>query len=379
MIQRAEDRVRSTKEERVARAEPSGSAIESMFLGLASQRTSSLLVIVLAAFVAIAAFVPQGREALEIARDPGATVMHQLAAWGLTDVFASAWMRALAVLLVANMLAAAVATFLRAKNDDSLRAPATAPHTAEIAPEEPEHAALALRDLFRSGFGTPVREDVDGSKITMVFDTAPSGRLAPMATHIGLIVLVLGAALIGRPIDDTRALPRARLEVKDTTSGKVGSFDMIAGEPWQFFRWPSKYALRYYLPSFEGLGPAIQIERTDNEGHREGFWILQRAPEGWDERHRKGEVSIRATWMGLVAPPGQALASQPGAILLVLGFGLMAFGALSGRKPEGRFWIEADGDRVRVLGVPRAREDRGFGRLFDRWRLLASSVLVDSD
>lgn len=357
--------------------ESSPGLIEGAFLALASQRTTSLLVIVLAAFVAIAAFVPQGREALELARDPNATMMHQLAAWRLTDIFDSAWMHALAALLVANLAAMALATFLRERSDDHLRPPSNAPLTEELRPEEPEHAAMTLRELFRSGFGVPVKEDVEGARVTMVFDTSQSGRLAPMATHIGLIVLVLGAALIGRPVDNDRSIARAFLDVRDTRTGKVGDFDMVAGESFTFFQWPSKYSLRFYVPSYEGLGPAIQIARSDNQGRQEAFWVFQRAPLGFDKRHRNGEVEIVARWMGLVPPPGQGLANQPGAILLVFGLGLLVFGSMSGRRPEGRLWLEADGDRVRFLGVPRARADRAFARMFERWRLLARSVLVE--
>jgi hypothetical protein len=339
---------------------------------------TSLLVIGFAALVAVAAFVPQGNEALELARDPGAVTIHQLAAWGLTDIFNSAWMYALASLLAANLLASALSTLLRKKSDALLRVPKDAPHAEELAAEEPEHAALALRELFRSGFGTPVSEGSEGSRVTMVFDTAPSGRIAPIAVHLGLVVLVLGAALVGRPVDPERALPRAKLVVRDTSTNKEGYFDMVAGESYQFFTWPARYVINAYDPSFEGLGPAIRMERSEDRGRREDFWIFLRAPDGFDLRHRKGEVAIRAAWMGLIAPPGQQLASQPGAVLLVLGLGAICFGALAGRRPEGRVWLEADGDRVRIVGVPRASEDSAFARLFQRWRTLAASVLTES-
>lgn len=351
---------------------------QSLFLALASQRMTSLLVIAFAALVAVAAFVPQGNEALELAREPGALTIHRLAAWGLTDLFSSPWMYALAVLLAANLLASAMSTLLRGKSEAMLRVPKDAPHADELSAAEPEHAALALRELFRSGFGTPVSEGSDGSRVTMVFDTAPTGRLAPISVHLGLIVLVLGAALVGRPVDPERALPRAKLYVRDTSTNKEGFFDMVAGESYQFFTWPARYTLNAYFPSYEGLGPAIRMERVEDRGRREDFWIFQRAPEGFDQRHRKGEVAIRAAWMGLVAPPGQGMASQPGAILLVLGIGALAFGALAGRRPEGRVWLEADGDRVRIIGVPRSAEDASFARMFARWRLLAASALTES-
>jgi hypothetical protein len=378
MIQRAVDRREHAPAEDAEGSAPKRGPIESAWLVLASERTTSLLVIALAAFVAITAFVPQGPEALELAREPGAAVMHRLAEWGLTDLFSSSWLYALGALLAANLLAMALSSLSARRREELAKIPARAPLDAELSASEPEHAPGTLRDLFRAGFGMPVREEVDGSRVTMVFETSRAGRLAPMATHLGLIVLVLGAGLVGRPLDAARAIGRARLEVKDTSSGKIGVFDMVAGESFQFFRWPSRYTLRGYVPAFEGMGPAVRISRVDPEQRSEDFWVFQRAPEGFDERHRKGEVAIRARSMGLHAPPGLGMSSSPGAILLLAGFGMLVFGAFAGRRPEGRLWVEADGDRVRVAGVPRMRDDRAFGKLFDRWRLLATSVLVEN-
>src|SRR5262249_28970531 len=76
----------------------SSDPLTTAWLVLSSQRTTAVLVIALALFAALAALVPQGREALALARNEAASEIHRFAALGLTDVFESAWIRALGVL-----------------------------------------------------------------------------------------------------------------------------------------------------------------------------------------------------------------------------------------------------------------------------------------
>src|SRR5688500_20178255 len=92
--------------------DPKIGTIESAWLTLASERTTSVLVIALAAFVAISWFVPKGSDALELAREPNATLIHQVAAGGLPVLFPSAWMYAVFALLAANLFARAVANLM---------------------------------------------------------------------------------------------------------------------------------------------------------------------------------------------------------------------------------------------------------------------------
>lgn len=353
--------------------------VERAFLVLASPRTTSVLVILLAAFVAITALVPQGREAVPLAEHPDATAIHALIRLGLTEVFESSWIRALFVLLGGNFLA-----FLYVARQSAaprrLATPPTDPELrAELSAQTPERAVEALRDTFRAYLGAPESEEVRGSRVTMLFSTNAGGRYTGMFAHLGLVMMIAGAGLASRPPPASKTAVRALLEVKDTSSGFVGSFDMVAGEPFQFFRWPAKYTIRNYSPSRDGLGPAVQLERveTEDRSRTETFWVFLNAPGGFDERHRRGEVAIVARSMGLVALPGFGVTSSPAAALLVFGFGLLLAGAAGARRPEGWFWVVADGDRVTVTGLAADPEDGGFERIFGRYVALAGASIAE--
>ena len=60
---------------------------------------------------------------------------------------------------------------------------------------------------------------------------------------------------------------------------------------------------------------------------------------------------------------------------MILGVGLLFIGALVGSRAPGRFWVEADGDVVRLVAVPQETEDAGFARSFDRLALVAQTAL----
>ena len=79
--------------------------VDKIWNAMSSLRTTALLAIVMALVAGTAAIVPQGWAALEFARVENATRMQTLAAWGLTDIFDSAWIRAVAALLVMNVVA----------------------------------------------------------------------------------------------------------------------------------------------------------------------------------------------------------------------------------------------------------------------------------
>ncbi len=213
----------------------------------------------------------------------------------------------------------------------------------------------------------------------MVYDTNPKGRIAPMLVHIGLILLVAGAAWSKAPIADSHMIAHAVLEVKDVSTGAVGTFDMMSGEHVQFFRWPGEYSIVDYLPSKDGLGPAVRIQKIlQQERRSDDFWIYLRAPAGFDERHRKAEVAIAGVDMGFVPLPGEGFTSSPAALLFLFGFGLFAFGLLSGRGSEGLLWLEADGDRVTITGLPRAIEDKSFEHRFSRWARIAQLAIKEA-
>jgi hypothetical protein len=347
---------------------------------LASLRTTALLGILIAGYVGLAAIIPQGNRAIELLSLDGTEQLRGLAAYGLTDVFASSWLRALGVLFAGNVLAVLLTTWWEWSSSvrGSTPMPKVAPHQVELAASLPERAVEALRETFRNALGSsPLEEQVEGSKVVMVFETNPAARLAPLLAHLGLVLLVIGAGLASRPPPPARTMVRGQFRVLDSRSGTTGYFDMGQGEPFEFFQWNAKYTLRDYLPSKGRLGPAVRFEEVDSGGKRppSDFWVYLNAPPGFDQRHRRGSVAIEADWIGMVPAPGSGMASSSAMVLVLAGLGLLIIGAFSGQRAEGRLWIEADGDRVRVLGLPAYRQDPAFQASFARYALLARSAV----
>jgi ResB-like family protein len=363
----------------VASPNPRSSILERAWLALSSQRTTAILVIALSILAALTAFIPQGRDALALAVAEEARTIHDLEAWGLTDIFGSAWIRALAALLVANFLASAVRAILTKRKGSIARPPEEVPYRAELVADRPEYAVESLYETFRAMLGKPEKETVDGSRVTLAFETSPGARAAPMLVHVGLILLIGGAALSAVPTPDNHTIVRAILEVKDTSTGAVGTFDIMSGEHFQFFRWPGDYQIVDYIPQKDGLGPAVRIQKVlEKERRSDDFWVYANAPDGFDERHRKGEVAIRAKKLGLVPVPGEGLSTSPAALLLLFGFGLFAFGLAIGRGSEGYLWLEAEADKVTVSAFPRDASDASFAARFSRWAKLASLAIKES-
>ncbi|MEL6188547.1 MAG: cytochrome c biogenesis protein ResB [Myxococcota bacterium] len=333
----------------------------------------------LAALVAVSALVPQGWHAVRLAAFDGSPLLRQLHAWGLTDVASSPWLYALLVLLVGNLVAVALrAYFARPRILEEDRFLAEAPHRERLETSAPEQAVARVRATFGSLFGRPVEEKVDGARVVLAYESAPRAALSPLVAHVGLVVLMLGTVLATRPAPFAKSMVRARLMVTDTQGGSVGRFDMAQDEVLTFFQWPSEFSIRGYTPQKDGLGPAIRMERVDPERRRvDVFWIYRDAPPGFDGRHRvgldggpeqrTGQVVIEATDMGMVPRPGEGLASQPEAVLLLLGLGLLALGIVELSRPDGRVLAVVEGRHIDIAGTARDGDPRRFGAAFDRW------------
>lgn len=355
------------------------SPLTGVWLAVSSVRTTALLAILLALFAGVAALVPQGWPAIELARLEHAEIIQKLAAWGLTNVFDSPWIRALGVILLVNVAAVVARSRMSKRLDQELVTPPRgAPFQEELKAPLPERAVEALRESFRAALSTaPVAEQIEGSRVTMVFDTSQRSEIAPLMAHLGLVLLVVGAGLSVHPPPRQQAVVHAVLDVRDSRTGTVGHFDMVSGEPFQFFQWRAHYTVRDYVVDKDGLGPAIRMEQrfTDSKEQPMDFWVYQNAPADFDRRHRQDVVSIEARRMGIVPLPGSGLASRPSSFLLIAGLGLIVFGALAGNRPRGRLWLEANGDEVRLTGVPHHAGDKSFQGGFTRWSLLARAAL----
>ncbi len=352
--------------------------VDRFWLVLSSMRTTAVLAILLALLAGVAAVVPQGREAMALMRLPHTEQLQELAAWGLTDLFETAWVRALGVLILANVLAVTVRVLKRDRVDQDFGvAPAGAPHTVELASTTPEIAVEQLRESFRAVLGSaPTDERVDGARVTMSFSTSPSADMAPLLAHLGLIALVVGAGLAAQPVPLVNTMVSAVLEVKDSRTQTVGLFDMVQDESRQFFQWRPRYFLRNYAATKDGMGPAVRIEKVIDDTKRiDEFWVYLNAPEGFDEKHRQGFVAVKARSMGRRPTPGKGLSQSSAGLLLLAGLGLLMIGLATGSRADGRLWIDVDGDKVRLIGVPARAGDRAFAGAFSRWSLLARAAL----
>ena len=353
-------------------------AVQAVWRIMASPRTTAFLAMAMAALAMVAAVVPQGAAALELARYEHSSDVQNLVVWGLTDVFGSPWLKALMILLAGNILA-----YLASRRWSRWRATAVIPErTAEdtkIEVARPEQAVETLRETFRGLLGAPpAAEKVDGARVTMAFRAGAEAGLAPLWVHLGLVLLVGGAAWASQPPPRDKMAVRALLDVKDSRTNTVGVFDLVQGETRQFFQWRAQYILRDYAPSKSGLGPAIRIERLfPDQQRRDDFWVYRDAPGDFDARHRKGFVAITARKLGLVPVPGAGLASSGAAVLLLLGLGLLLYGAMAGSQAEGQLWIDVDGREVRLAGLPTTAGDPLFRRAFQRWDLMARAVLAE--
>lgn len=357
----------------------------SLWLAISSTRTTALLVIALAIIALVAALIPQGREAMILARSEHATRLHALIAWGLTDLFDSAWFKAFAVLLVTNVTAAALRLATsKVESGNFLRVPTRASLSTTLNASVPERAVDVLRRACRAVLRVaPSAEVVDGARVTMVFDTTRGGSFAPLFAHLGLLLLVTGAASASA-VEPDSVIPYGRFEIKDMRSQKVGLFDMVANEPFQLFQWRAHYTLRNFRHDLGGLGPAVQFEKSEPDQPGSTFWVYLLAPNDFtkdgrtvffDEKHRGDVVAFRALDMGERPLPGEGFGASSGAVLMILGVGLLFIGALVGSRAPGRFWVEADGDVVRLVAVPQETEDAGFARSFDRLALVAQTAL----
>ena len=267
---------------------PLARIIDAGWRSLASERTTALLVVVLAAGAALASIVPQGSDAIDAARSPYATQLHQLAAWGLTDVFRSAWVMALGALLAGNLAARVIGAF----GADPSRVPAAPPPEPPlertIVPRYPESTVETLRALFVARLGAPRAERFEGSRTSMAFELR-GARAGPIVTHAGIIVLLVAAGLHAAAPTGQSTVPRGVLDVTHAKTRATGTFDMVAGQPIRFFTFDAVYSIVGYDRARKGLGPALQMERREgNQRVGESFWVYRDAPPGFDGRHRGG-------------------------------------------------------------------------------------------
>jgi hypothetical protein len=340
----------------VADRDPPGTPFGAAFRWLSAPETTQVLAILGAGLAALAVLIPQGPEAMAIAEAPGATRLHALAAWGLTDLFASRWFHAYVALVVGNVAAVLLAG--RGSRVDAARAPAA--HEAQLELKRPELGVELVRERLIAALGAPSVERVDGARVELWFSPGDRPALGRLMT--------LGAGAFGASAGDRRTtLPHVVLAVRDGGTGASGTFDVVGSEPIRFFQQKTQYLLRDVDVMRLGLGPAALFEAQEPDGSGRQFWVYQHAPEGFDARHRKGGTTLQALEIGLSPRPGMGLSGSPFAIVMAAGLMLVALGVVWSARPRGALEVVVGGKNVTLRGRPERAGDATFQRAFERW------------
>src|SRR5437763_4471074 len=122
------------------------------------------------------------------------------------------------------------------------------------------------------------------------------------------------------------------------------------------------YQLVEYSQDFAGLGPAVQVVRTE-DGRRSTFWVFSRDPD-FDRRNRPDRFSFSFDRLAPLYATGLQIARDPstpviytGCFLLFLGIGIAFY------TSHKRVWAHVAGGKL-SLGGPSHRNPEAFGREF---------------
>ena len=342
--------------------------LQKLWFFLSSETCTGLLVILLSAVVLVAIVVPQGQEALDIAVSSQATLLHTAAKWGITEIYRSAWVRALGVLFGANVFAMLFDTFLvhRNRTKASIELPSSSPLKAELTAKYPEKTMEYVRGALSSVFGLPEAEQIQDDRSLMLYHSAKDFHWRTIISHFGLAAVLLGVGLYSVSFDPTTVSPRAILKVTDPVSGSSGVFNLRAGESRKFFSYPDRYFVRSYKRAKDGLGPAVLIEkRRQNAQRGESFWVYLNAPEGFDRKHRQGQVDIKAMKLGRTPLPGVGLINSPVILLILGGIASILVGLRKSQESGGTVWVSFRKRTVVLAGRPKVTNDKRFKYDFD--------------
>lgn len=301
-----------------------------------------------AAVVLTAASIPQGWLADQLLRSPLYVPLRTLDRLGLTDVARSPWLWAAA----AGWLGAILAHALQPRR----RLGTTASVTLRARnPERSLDQALAWGRSI--GAGRPQVEHTEGGSVIRF---EPADR--SWVLQAGLWLTFVSAALALHPADAEDSMVRVKLEAFDRATQNRGVFDLSQNEPIQLFGGQVEHAVVTYLPDKDGLGPAVQMTRSDpREGSRTTFWVYADAPPEFDAAHRGGPITFRVLSADIVARPGSGLAARPASWLLVLALMVAGLGWATWTGDD-RWRFEIRGDEVRAL-VQGPQPERSLDRL----------------
>jgi len=158
---------------------------------------------------------------------------------------------------------------------------------------------------------------------------------------------------------------RAKIELLDRATGQKRPMMVAAGEEVQAAEGLT-YQLVEYSADFAGLGPAVQVVRTE-DGKRTSFWVFGKDP-GFDVRNRPDRFSIAFERLTPLYATGLQIARDPSTPVVYLGCFLLFAGiGIAFYTSHKRVWAHVSGGKL-ALGGASHRNAEAFSREFGEIR-----------
>jgi len=158
---------------------------------------------------------------------------------------------------------------------------------------------------------------------------------------------------------------RAKITLRDRVTGKSREMMVSAGESIPAAEGLS-YQLIEYSADFAGLGPAVQVVRTE-DGRRGSFWVFSRDAE-FDARNRPDRFAFSFDRLAPLYATGLQIARDPSTPLVYLGCFLLFAGiGIAFYTSHKRVWAQV-ASRTVTLGGASHRNAEAFGREFGELR-----------
>ena len=155
---------------------------------------------------------------------------------------------------------------------------------------------------------------------------------------------------------------RARVTLTDKATGKKRELMAAAGEPIQGAEGLS-YQLVDYNADFAGLGPAVQVVRSE-DNRTSSFWVFQKDP-GFDGRNRDDRFALAFDRLAPLYATGLQIARDPSTPFVYFGCFLLFFGiGVAFYTSHKRIWVQSKDGKLAVGGASH-RNAEVFGREFD--------------
>jgi cytochrome c biogenesis protein len=154
---------------------------------------------------------------------------------------------------------------------------------------------------------------------------------------------------------------RAKISLRDRVTGETRTLMSAAGEPIQAAEGLT-YQLVEYNADFAGLGPAVQVVRTE-DGRKSTFWVFSKDP-GFDGRNRPDRFSFSFERLAPLYATGLQIARDPSTPVVYLGCFLLFAGiGIAFYTSHKRIWAQVASGKL-ALGGASHRNAEAFSREF---------------